>query len=354
MDSVNPAEDSGAEPRRGRLALVILWAAALTWVGALACLLALFRYVGETSWLVVLLMYLPRHAWIVPGLALLPLALRRGRRAVLWPLAVGTLVWLFPLMGFVLPHFGPRPSRPTVRVLSYNTLHAADGAESLRALILDHQPDLVLFQWTSHVAEEAMRGPEFEGWTVRRVGQFTVASRFTILSVEAVGAPADSAPAAHAIVDTPIGRMDVYNIRPKSAREELGATRRRSVAQRLRELAWEADSGRLGERVSFREKQTRSIVEEASRARHPVLIAGDTNLPGGSLFSHRYFGGFEDAFDEAGLGFGFTHPAQLPWMRLDRVLLGPGLEAASFRVLPQGASSHRAVLAEVARSSSTR
>ena len=352
MASVTPANDHGTRPRRERLRLRILWAAALTWLGVLACLLALFRFVGETSWAVVPLMYLPRHAWILPGLLMLPPALRTGRRAAIWPLTVGALVWLFPLMGFVLPGLAPRPPGPTLRVLSYNTLHAADGAERLRALILEARPDLVLLQWTSRVAEEAMSGPGFEGWMVRRVGQFTVASQFPILSIEAIGAPADFPPAAHAIVDTSIGRMDVYNIRPKSAREELGATRRRGMVQRLRELVQEKRSGRLGEMASFREAQTRTIIEEAGRARHLVLIAGDTNLPGGSLFAHRYFGGFQDAFEEAGLGFGFTHPARIPWLRLDRVLLGRGLEAVSFRVLPQGASSHRAVVAEIARSPS--
>jgi len=354
MAPATPAGDPETKRSPERLRLLILWIAALTWLGALACLVALFRFVGETAWPVVLLMYLPRHAWVLPGLALLPFALRRGRRMLIWPLALGALVWLFPLMGFVLPRLAPPPPGPTLRVLSYNTLHAADGAERLRELILVSQPDMVLLQWTSHVAEEAMRGPGFEGWTVRRDGQFTVASRFPILSTEAIGIPADFRPAVHAIVDTPIGRVDVYSIRPKSAREEIGATHRRGLRQRIRDLVAEARTGRLAEMASFREAQIRSIVEEAGKARHLVLIAGDTNLPGGSLFSHRYFGAFQDAFAEAGLGFGFTHPAKLPWMRLDRVMLGPGLEAISFRVLPRCASSHRAVLAEIVRSPSPR
>jgi len=88
-----------------------------------------------------------------------------------------------------------------------------------------------------------------------------------------------------------------------------------------------------------------------AKARHPVLIAGDTNLPEGSLFLRRYFAGFKDAFVESSWGFGFTHPAKLPWLRLDRVLLGRGLGAKSFDVLPRRESAHRPVLAEVIRSS---
>jgi endonuclease/exonuclease/phosphatase (EEP) superfamily protein YafD len=339
-----PGDEAARERRRRRL----LWAGALAWLGALLVLLGLFRSVGEESWPVVLLLYLPRHPWLGPGLLLLPFAWRRGRRALLWPLAVGGLLWLFPVMGFVLPRLSPPPAGPTLRVLTYNTTHGVDGVEGLRALVQEARPDLVLFQWTSHLADEALSGPGFEGWTVQRVAQFTVASRFPVRSLEAFGVPSGSGPpCAHAVVETPLGTLDVYSIRPQSARDELGATHHRGLRQRLRELIQNESTGRMSELASFREAQVRSIVEEVAKARYPVLIAGDSNLPDGSLLLRRYLGGFRDAFAEAGWGFGYTHPARLPWMRLDRVLLGPGLGAVSVEVFSRRVSAHRAVVAEV-------
>jgi vancomycin resistance protein VanJ len=253
-------------------------------------------------------------------------------------------------MGFVLPRPAERPAGPTLRVLSYNTTHGVDGVEGLRELLREARPDLVLFQWTSHLAEEALAGPGFEGWTVRRTAQFTVASRFPVLSLEPLGVPSGSGPpCAHALVETPLGTLDVYAIRPQSAREEIGAGRHRGLRQRLVELLEGADSGRLSGLASFREAQTRSIAEAVAQARNLVLIAGDSNVPDGSGFLRRYLGGFSDAFAEAGWGFGFTHPARLPWLRLDRVLLGPGLQALDFDVLGRRLSAHRAVVAQIAR-----
>lgn len=337
-------------PRSGTLRLRLLWIAALLWLALLGLLLALFSFVGENAWLVVLLLYLPRHPWLVPGLLLLPFALRKGRRGLLVPLAAGALLWLFPIMGFVLPHPVASGSQARLRVLSYNTTHTVDGVDSLRALARDTQADLVLFQWTSHEAEEALSGPGFEGWTVRRADQFTVASRFPILSLETAGVPAESgAPCAHAVLDTPIGPLDVIDIRPQSARYEIGAARHRGIRQRVRDLIADAWEGQAHERTLLREAQVRSIADEIARATHPVLVAGDTNLPGGSLYLRRYFGGMGDAFVEAGWGFGYTHPARLPWMRLDRVLLGPGLHAVSFEVLGRRVSGHRPVLADIVR-----
>jgi endonuclease/exonuclease/phosphatase (EEP) superfamily protein YafD len=339
--------DPGATDRRR---LRILWAAALLWVGGLLLLLALFRFVGESAWPVVLLLYLPRHPWLLPGLILVPFAVRRGRRALLWPLGLGALLWLFPLMNFALPQPLHRPEGPTLRVLSYNTTHAADGVEGLRGVLAEARPDVVLFQWTSHLVDEALAGPGFEGWTVRRTGQFTVASRFPIRDLEAVGGtPRGEPPCAHAVLESPLGPLDVYTIRPRSARDELGASHHRSLPERLRDLVHRIRTGQMPDMAAYREAQLRSIAEAVARARYPVVIAGDSNVPDGSLLLRTYLGGYRDAFSGVGWGFGYTHPARLPWMRLDRVLLGPGLAPVAFEVLGRRLSAHRAVVAEIAR-----
>jgi vancomycin resistance protein VanJ len=287
---------------------------------------------------------------ILPGLALAWPALRSGRRLQLVPLAAGALLWLFPFMGFVFPRPVAQPSGPVLRVLSYNTSHTVDGVEGLREILLETRPDLVLFQWTSHLAEEAILGPGSEGWTVRREGQFTVACRYPIRSVEPIPGFQDSwVPGVHAIVETPLGELDVFEIRPKSAREEIGAQRHRGLRARFGEFFEGALSGRFGELASRREAQLRAIAEEVARAGHLVLLAGDSNLPGNSLWLRRYFGGLRDVFAEAGWGFGYTHPAKIPWMRLDRVMVGPGLRGISFEVLPRHVSGHRAIVAVVAR-----
>ncbi len=328
------------------------WVAAVAWLVALGLLLAAFALVGEEAWPVVLLLYLPRLPWILPGLLLLPLALRRGRRTLLAPLAAGALVWLFPVMGFVLPRLPARPAGPVIRVLSYNTGHAVDGVERLRDLVRETRADLVLFQWTSHEAEAALRGPDFVDWSVRRAGQFTVASRYPVLSIEGVGFPAPpdaSLPCAHAVVESPLGTLDVFAMRPKSARLELAALRKMGLRRRVAEFVGDLETGKLAASAALREAQTRSVAAAAAGARHLVLIAGDSNLPDGSRLLRTTLGSYRDAFVEAGWGFGYSYPARLPWMRLDRVLLGPGLEALAFEVQGRRASGHRAILAEVAR-----
>jgi endonuclease/exonuclease/phosphatase (EEP) superfamily protein YafD len=312
--------------------------------------LTLFVFVGEESWLVVLGLYLPRLLLLLPALPL-AWAARRGDRRVLRGLVLaGALLWLFPVAGFVLPWPAPAVQGPTLRVLSYNTTQGVDGTESLRALFLETKADVVVLQWTSHYAHDAFSGPGFEGWTVKRAGQFGIASRYPVRSFEPVGDPGGyGPPMAHAVLDTPLGPLDLLDIRPQSARTEIGAFRHMGVRDQLRALLHELRSGRASEHAKYREGQIKVIAEEAARAQGLLLIAGDSNLPDGSLLLRRYFGRYRDAFAEASWGFGWTHPAKLPWMRLDRGLLGPGLRAVRFEVLGRRNSGHRAVLFEVGR-----
>jgi vancomycin resistance protein VanJ len=251
----------------------------------------------------------------------------------------------------VPPGQAPPSSGPTLRIVSYNTTHTVDGLESLRALVLDSRADLVLFQWTSALADDVLRGPGLEGWTVLRAGQFTVASRFPVRSLEPAGVVWEGygPPAVHAVVEGPFGPLDVYSIRPRSARLEIGARRRLGMRQRVREFLENLQSGRVATSNSLRDAQTRSLAAEVARARHPVIVAGDTNLPGGSRLLRETLGGLGDAFEQAGWGFGYTYPARLPWMRLDRVLLGPELSATAFEIKDRRVSAHLAVVAEVHR-----
>jgi endonuclease/exonuclease/phosphatase (EEP) superfamily protein YafD len=98
--------------------------------------------------------------------------------------------------------------------------------------------------------------------------------------------------------------------------------------------------------TALRTRQIAAATEAARRSKDPVLLAGDTNLPEGSLIARSYFAPFHDAFVDVGFGFGHTFPAKLPWMRIDRVLGGPRVRFLDVRVLPRGASDHRAVVVD--------
>jgi vancomycin resistance protein VanJ len=93
----------------------------------------------------------------------------------------------------------------------------------------------------------------------------------------------------------------------------------------------------------MRDRQIAAAVDHARASSVPFVVVGDTNLPPGSRIGRKRFEGLHDAFDDVGVGFGFTFPARLPWLRIDRFLGGPGVRFLSIETLGRGPSDHRAV-----------
>ena len=307
-----------------------------------AILLALFRFVGERSPLVAILLYAPRLAYGFPLIATVPALARRGAFLTL-PLATAALI-LGPLMGLQL-HL-PRAGKPSIRVLTYNVWFGYRDPEAIAREVREAAPDVVVFEAAAHAADIALQRPPFAGFHYLHQGSFVVASRFPMRLVAEgrIVSARVGAPWVRFAVDSPLGTLDLFAVHPHSPRSVFDQARH----GRLRAL----DPERA---FPFLDKQLGEI-DAAVREAGPLrVVAGDFNVPGGSALLAGRFAGTEDAFASAGNGFGYTFPCGkrvVPWMRLDRVLLGPALAATSARVVGGAGSDHRPLVVEIAARSS--
>jgi endonuclease/exonuclease/phosphatase family metal-dependent hydrolase len=333
--------------------------AAIAYPVVLLATAVMFRWIGERWWVTSGALYLPRALFAAP-LPVIVIALLVCRyRRLLVTQAIAGLVILFPLMGLVIPtpHFA-RAAKPKIRVLSYNINSGYGGADHLDEQIARFDPDIVFLQeigWDVKALNERLRARYAE---VQTSTQFLIASRFPIRSTREPDKLPFNGDArsprfiVHAI-DTPLGAITFYNVHPISPRQGFyhlrGAGLRREIL-----------SGRLfsGERADWmqgsaelRELQVRAFSEFASQESQPVVIAGDTNLPGLSATFGRYLSRFRDGFRDAGSGFGYTFDTgRTPWMRLDRILASDQLEFVRFEVGDSLASDHLCVVADLQRS----
>ncbi|HSS39734.1 MAG TPA: endonuclease/exonuclease/phosphatase family protein, partial [Polyangia bacterium] len=102
--------------------------------------------------------------------------------------------------------------------------------------------------------------------------------------------------------------------------------------------------------AGLRTAQMCNVAADANAAADPVVIAGDTNLPGSSWAFAHCLGGFQDGFATAGNGFGYTFPwtkRRRPWMRIDSILANARFRFLHFEVVPPMSSDHRAVIADL-------
>jgi endonuclease/exonuclease/phosphatase (EEP) superfamily protein YafD len=330
---------------------------AYAYPATLAALLLLLYGVGERWWVTTALLYMPRALLLVPlPFVVLGLWLARERR-LLWTQAAALLLCVFPLMGFVLPGSSSRdPEARSLRLLSFNTNSGFSGAAAIVAQVSSYNPDIVLIQEGQFGGGEIADDLRARYPHVHALTQFTVASRYPILEAT----DPDRLPYygrqrsprfMRYLIQTPLGVIAFYSVHPISPRGALHVHRFRDVLHQLRTGAFlegdpEAD---LGGNTGLRALQIATAADLASRERASVIIAGDTNLPGLSNILRTNFGRYEDAFSAGAWGFGYTFPSKHPFLRLDRIMSGPGFRFTSFYIGCKDVSDHLCVVADIQR-----
>jgi len=96
-----------------------------------------------------------------------------------------------------------------------------------------------------------------------------------------------------------------------------------------------------------REAQLQSVLRVARDMRGLLVLCGDFNAPTRDLVYGQLKRTFRNAFDDAGAGFGYTFPANVPLVRIDHVWLRE-LDAVRAQVLQGRASDHRPLVVDIA------
>lgn len=282
--------------------------------------------IGERSHASFFALYVPRQPLLLVVLVALVTALVLKRRGLLGAQVVLCLVVLFPVMGtrvsFPRAHAG---TEHTIRLATYNVHFGKDGRPQLLDELAAMPVDLLALQATYDSIGDRLR-ERFPDRAVRQEGELVLVSRWPILDMEVPPPlPGDVRPMwVGYLVQTPDGPLRVFITHPFSPRNALVDHDER----------WSVD-------VERREAQVAAVVAASRRPGPPFVIAGDTNLPHLSSIARSELGHLDDAFERAGTGLGYTFPAKRPWLRIDRVLAGPGIRFTSIRVGPRGASDHR-------------
>src|SRR5262249_15173174 len=140
------------------------------------------------------------------------------------------------------------------------------------------------------------------------------------------------------------------NVHPLSPRDGIDSLRGQGFMHELESGAFfRGDKHELVENTALRRAQVEAVAALAVQSTNTVIIAGDTNLPGPSRLFDAALGRWQDGFEAAGRGFGYTYPAhrRLAWMRIDRILAGPQLRFLDFEVGAGHASDHYCVWADL-------
>jgi len=317
----------------------------------------LLRWVGEQWWVTGVGLYLPRVVLAAPLQVIVIALLATGLRRFLWTQVAALLLLVFPLMGFVLPWPALRsPGEPVLRVLSYNINSGNGGVDAIVEEIDRLSPDIVFLQEVGDLEPlDTLLRARFP--TVDEANQFVLASKYPVLSISDpekldYEGRHRSPRFVRQVLETPLGRIVFYNVHPLSPREIFYSLRGHGLRRELLSgrLLSPASSAVFQGNSGLRTLQVQSFSAAADGETDPVVIAGDTNLPGLSFVLHRYLSRYQDGFTKAGWGLGYTFPTdRYPWMRIDRILASDELRFVRFEVGRSLASDHHCVVADLQR-----
>ena len=323
---------------------------ALYWI-SLVTILLLLEYVGEKHLTLAYLVYLPAHGWLLPIFVLAPVCLLfHPKLSLAYLPAVVLVLWFY--MGYRVSSWEePDPGRGFT-ILVNNT--GQSGGNSLTPFIEQERPDIIALQEAGRERQYREAYPELH---VKAEGEFTLISRFPILSSELVKEVGwyDQPVMARFVVEIHGREVAIYNVHMPSPRDDLSKASGRAM---LVGFAW--GDGYLGQtkqrlhepwraRVLLAEDLAKWITTETL----PVLAVGDFNMPDHGAVYNTISAGLTDSFAEKGKGYGFTFPGETrnpltffgPWLRIDYIFCGSDFEPTYARAEPHRKSQHRAVVA---------
>lgn len=334
--------------------LIARWVARLSWLNlaALLAISALLFVVSENWWLSSAMTYAPRFPYGLPALLLLVLALMFHRSSVLVNLISIAMVG-GPIMGLTLP-IAQWMAPPVdveegfkLKVVSCNVQDYRPDFAAILAEIGRFNPDVVVMQdaWD----RSKLLNSYFESWHVVRHGEFFLASRYPARLVSVGHMEAfDRDAIMQCELELPTTKVMFFNLHHMTPRHGL---RELDLSSPITQRGSEQMSLYLGSRA----EETIAVRDfvESHRGDTPTLIAGDFNMPyESSLYQNNWFG-FQNAFNTAGIGYGYSFPctqqycwpAGNPWIRLDHILADDAWKIRSCSIGKANGSDHRLISA---------
>lgn len=328
-----------------KVTLRVLGCAAWGYAALVAAACAAVYGWGDRWWPATLLLFGPRWVAAFPLVILIPLALWLDRRLLI-PLILATALVFGPLMGLRLPGRSEPPMGKMVRVITCNLQGGEFRKPALAELVRDTRADIVALQECPREIESLLP----PGWHMVREGGLTAMSHYPLTYVTRLQSlhpphkwPRDCLLIATAT--TPYGEITFCTVHLPSPRYGLQHILDRHTGISLAR----AD---LLVRETLHRAETARKVRGAIPSGADVIILGDFNMPQESAMYRPIWGGYANAFDEVGSGYGHTERARIGGIpigvRIDHVLTGAGVVPQLCEVGPDIGSDHLPVIADLA------
>ena len=325
-----------------------LRALVLLLVAAVAAITAAQQLGSDGPWWLELSRYLPYPILLAPALLALLLALPLGWR---WIVVAAAAVMAVAVVAMGFEWHSRDGEGSTFRLVTYNAkaalaLERPGGVAALIREVTAQHADILVMQdagglrhWRAEDKAALLAGlPQ-----VFAEGQYLVASRFPLRCATAqVDTGGDQLVHVRCSVERDGSAFDLIAIHFESPRSGLLAARREGFDGIE---PWRRNH-------EARLAQSRALARALGPATRPLIVAGDLHAPESSAVVGSLLAtGLRDAFASAGRGWGYSYGHALrpavSFLRIDHILVGPGIAVRDYFVGGAEASDHRPVIADL-------
>lgn len=318
----------------------------LGYVFALLALGFFMRTWGERNIFFAFCLYLPPLIWYLPAFVLVPLSLL----VLAWRTFLVSLVLVvgsvFMVFGFKIGSEDPLPADPSRLVVLSNN-RGQNAGQSMRGFKNFVKPDIMVFQEAGGTSSRYLADPAYAEFKDGRDvgGEFTVVSRYPIVSAEPVTVSVKAVPrsvnettdavesytiAARFVIDFNGTQVVIYNVHLPTPRDALRYYQRGAFIYGLIGFPgtpFAAKREALQKGWNQRIDLLQLLLAKAREEKGPVLLVGDFNMPSIGWGYQQVSTDFGEAHAAAGDGFGFTFPGVTRnplsfggvWMRIDHL-----------------------------------
>jgi endonuclease/exonuclease/phosphatase (EEP) superfamily protein YafD len=278
-----------------------------------------------------------------PLIVVLPLGLVLRSRALL--VTSGALLAIFVLLyaPYFLPDLSADAEGEVLTVMTFNTGLELSQPEEVLAAVREEEPDVVALLEVVEPLTERVRSDleatyPYQVWPPGP-GKIGMLSRYPIVEHELLDA-VEGQRQVHVQIDREGTLIHLFVVHPPPPG-----------------LVWYRETGiPIGLRNDAPQQQVQAAVERLTEVEGPRILLGDLNMSDQTPAYREVRESLEDAYREAGLGFGFTFPHNarvkgLPipirLVRLDYIFHSPELEAEEAHVGCTSGSDHCYVVARL-------
>lgn len=297
----------------------------------------------DKMWAATLLAFLPRWLVALPAPVVLAACLWKRDAWLAGTVPLCLAVQVFLIGGLRVGTGCPRaPRDKEIRIMTQNAMRTPFENGWVAKLVADQDLDVLLVQECP--IDEGSPPSAPSGFSVATDINTCLFSRYPIAEEDVrpradVWARGGSGAIALYRIEAPVGVFYVMNVHLATVREGISGFRhfffggRETMRESTELRAWESSIAR----------------EWSRRAKGPLLVAGDFNMPEESSIYKESWGDLGNAFDACGSGFGYSKETVVKHVefgtRIDHVLFDDHWTCHEAHLGPEIGSDHRGMVA---------